>query len=65
MQNGVTKARNGLNSLSWSVVGQTYVPKLLTDEAFVWHATIPVGSFVPPQEAASQRRNDDLGRLRP
>lgn len=47
MQRGVTKAQNGLNGQSWSVVGQTYVPKLLTDEAFVWHATIPADSFVP------------------
>ncbi len=48
MQQGVTKASSGLNNHSWNVVGQTYVPKLHTDDAFVWHATIPADSFVPP-----------------
>ncbi|QCO54375.1 cupin domain-containing protein [Pseudorhodobacter turbinis] len=48
MQKGVTEAKSGLNNHSWNVVGQTYVPKLLTDEAFVWHATLPADSFVPP-----------------
>ncbi|MEH6646965.1 cupin domain-containing protein [Sulfitobacter sp.] len=48
MEKGVTLSASGLNDQRWSVVGQTYVPKLLTEEAFVWHATIPVDSFVPP-----------------
>lgn len=48
MEKGVTKASAGLNNHTWSVVGQTYVPKLLTEDAFVWHATIPADSFVPP-----------------
>ena len=48
MEKGVEKAVGGLNNQRWNVVGQTYVPKLLTEEAFVWHATIPIDSFVPP-----------------
>lgn len=48
MEKGVTKANAGLNDHNWNVVGQTYVPKLLTEDAFVWHATIPADSFVPP-----------------
>ena len=48
MDKGVEKAAGGLNNQRWNVVGQTYVPKLLTEEAFVWHATIPIDSFVPP-----------------
>lgn len=48
MEKGVMTATNGLNGHHWNVVGQSYVPKLLTDDAFVWHATIPADSFVPP-----------------
>lgn len=48
MDKGVTKASDGLNGHSWNVVGHTYVPKLHTDEAFVWHATLPADTFVPP-----------------
>ena len=48
MEKGVISASSGLNDQSWNVVGQTYVPKLLTDDTFVWHATIPADSFVPP-----------------
>jgi quercetin dioxygenase-like cupin family protein len=48
MKKGVTRSSDGLNDLSWNVVGQTYVPKLHTDESFIWHATVPADSFVPP-----------------
>ncbi len=48
MQKGVMDAAKGLNGQRWNVVGQTYVPKLLTEEAFVWHASVPAESFVPP-----------------
>lgn len=48
MQHGVIKSGDGLHAKSWTVVGQTYVPRLLTEEAFVWHATLPPESFVPP-----------------
>jgi quercetin dioxygenase-like cupin family protein len=45
---GVMKSGHGLDEISWDVLGQTYVPKMLTDECFSWHATLPVGTFVPP-----------------
>lgn len=48
MEIGVTCASSGLNDHSWNVVGHTYVPKLHTEEAFVWHATLPAETFVPP-----------------
>ncbi|WP_227270749.1 cupin domain-containing protein [Roseobacter weihaiensis] len=48
MEKGVTQAGKALNDHSWNVVGQTYTPKILTDETFVWHAVIPADSFVPP-----------------
>ncbi len=48
MEKGVTKAGEGINGQSWMVVGQTYVPKLLSTDAFVWDATMPAETFVPP-----------------
>ncbi|MEM8852854.1 MAG: cupin domain-containing protein [Pseudomonadota bacterium] len=48
MDHGVTPAQVGLGDVSWNVVGQTYVPKLLSPNAFLWHATVPADTFVPP-----------------
>ena len=45
---GVTKANEGLDQISWNILGQTYVPKHLSENAFSWHAIMPVGTFVPP-----------------
>ena len=45
---GITAAADGLDNLAWNVVGHTYTPKVLTDNAFVWHAVVPDGTFVPP-----------------
>ncbi len=45
---GVTRANEGLDSISWNILGQTYVPKSLSEESFSWHATFPPGTFVPP-----------------
>lgn len=48
MEKGVTRASEGIQDQSWNVVGQTYVPKLLSHDAFIWSATIPADTFVPP-----------------
>lgn len=48
MEKGVTLAAKGLDNAAWNVVGQTYVPKLHSPNAFVWHATVPADTFVPP-----------------
>jgi len=48
MEKGVTAASEGLEGMAWNVVGQTYVPKLLSQNAFIWHATLPADTFVPP-----------------
>ncbi|WP_108485352.1 cupin domain-containing protein [Oceaniglobus ichthyenteri] len=48
MDKGITPAAEGLNNASWNVVGQTYVPKLHSTNAFVWSADIPADTFVPP-----------------
>ncbi|CAN7703338.1 cupin domain-containing protein [Bosea sp. LjRoot9] len=45
---GVTKANEGIDAISWNILGQTYVPKSLSQDSFSWHATFPPGTFVPP-----------------
>ena len=54
MKAGVTKAGKGIDNLSWSILGQTYVPKALTESAFSWHALLPPGTFVPPHIHTNQ-----------
>jgi quercetin dioxygenase-like cupin family protein len=48
MEKGITSAADGIENMSWNVVGQTYVPKLVSPNTFIWHATIPADTFVPP-----------------
>jgi len=45
---GITKASTGIEGISWNILGQTYVPKSLSEQSFSWHATFPPGTFVPP-----------------
>ena len=45
---GVTRANEGIDAISWNILGQTYVPKSLSEDSFSWHATFPPGTFVPP-----------------
>jgi quercetin dioxygenase-like cupin family protein len=48
MMPGITKANTGLDGIVWNILGQTYVPKQLSEGSFAWHATLPPGTFVPP-----------------
>ena len=48
MEPGIVKSREGLDNISWNILGQTYVPKQKTEDCFSWHATFPPGTFVPP-----------------
>ena len=48
MTAGVTRANEGLDSISWNILGQTYVPKQHSSNSMSWHATLPKGTFVPP-----------------
>ncbi len=48
MDAGVTPAAEGLDGTSWNILGQTYTPKLHSENAFLWHAIIPAEAFVPP-----------------
>ena len=44
---GITRANEGIQGISWNILGQTYVPKSNTENSFSWHATLPPGTFVP------------------
>jgi len=44
---GLTLNQEGVDNIAWNVMGQTYVPKQLTDYSFAWRATFPAGTFVP------------------
>jgi len=48
MAPGITKAGDGIDNISWNILGQTYVPKQVSDASMSWHATFPPGTFVPP-----------------
>jgi quercetin dioxygenase-like cupin family protein len=48
MTPGITRAEDGIDGIRWNILGQTYVPKQLSEHSFSWHATFPVGTFVPP-----------------
>ena len=45
---GITRANEGMQGISWNILGQTYVPKNVTEHSFSWHATFPPDTFVPP-----------------
>lgn len=51
---GVTRANEGIDAISWNILGQTYVPKMLSEDSFSWHATFPPGTFVPPHVHPTQ-----------
>ncbi|MEM9584863.1 MAG: cupin domain-containing protein [Pseudomonadota bacterium] len=48
MEAGIVKSTDSFESITWNILGQTYVPKQMTDACFSWHATLPPGTFVPP-----------------
>ncbi|MBU3031048.1 cupin domain-containing protein [Paracoccus marinaquae] len=51
---GITGADEAYGGKSWNVVGHTYTPKLHTENAMIWHAEIPDGTFVPPHVHPTQ-----------
>ncbi len=48
MPAGIMRAGNGMDGITWNILGQIYVPKQLSEDSFSWHATFPVDTFVPP-----------------
>ncbi|MGL5115181.1 MAG: cupin domain-containing protein [Beijerinckiaceae bacterium] len=45
---GITRAGEGIEGIRWNILGQTYVPKEVSEHSFAWHATFPADTFVPP-----------------
>ena len=45
---GITRANEGMQGITWNILGQTYVPKHCSEHSFSWHATFPPDTFVPP-----------------
>ena len=39
---GITKAGEGLDNIAWNILGQIYVPKVVCETSFAWHATFPL-----------------------
>ncbi len=55
MAPGITEATaSGVENITWNILGQTYVPKQLSDNSLSWHATFPPGTFVPPHVHPTQ-----------
>ncbi|MEE9427266.1 MAG: cupin domain-containing protein [Paracoccaceae bacterium] len=48
MPAGIMRAGQGLDGVTWNILGQIYIPKQLSEDSFSWHATFPVDTFVPP-----------------
>ncbi len=42
---GITRANEGIQGISWNILGQTYVPKNRTEHCFSWHALFPPGTY--------------------
>ncbi|MEA2861155.1 MAG: hypothetical protein QOC72_3194 [Methylobacteriaceae bacterium] len=51
---GITRASEGLDKIVWNILGQTYVPKSLSERSLSWHATFPPDTFVPPHRHSGQ-----------
>lgn len=51
---GITRAGDGLDAITWNILGQIYVPKSVTEHSFAWHAVFPPGTFVPPHSHTTQ-----------
>jgi quercetin dioxygenase-like cupin family protein len=50
----VLAADQSLDGIEWSILGQTYRPKQVTERSFAWHATLPPETFVPPHVHPTQ-----------
>jgi len=51
---GVTKAGEGLDGITWNILGQTYKPVAHGDSCFAFDTLFPDGTFVPPHIHATQ-----------
>ena len=60
---GITRANEGMQGISWNILGQTYVPKNVTEHSFSWHATFPPDTCVPPHIHPDQGLEVALERM--
>lgn len=44
----------GIDGVTWNIMGQVYTPKQYDERQFVWHATFPEETFVPPHTHPEQ-----------
>jgi len=54
LEPGIVRSGESLASIRWNILGQVYVPKVLTEACFSWHATLPPDTFVPPHIHSGQ-----------
>lgn len=47
LEQGITRAGDGLAGKAWNILGQTYYPKALSEAAFAFEANSAPGQFVP------------------
>ena len=48
MSAGITRVTEGIDNISWNILGQTYVPKSLANGRCPGMRRCPQGTFVPP-----------------
>ncbi|MEM7693982.1 MAG: cupin domain-containing protein [Pseudomonadota bacterium] len=51
---GVTEKGQSSDGPVWNVVGHTYTPKFVSENAFIWHGILPADTFVPPHIHTTQ-----------
>lgn len=51
---GVIAAADACDGVVWSILGQTYTLKQVSDASMAWHAEFPKGTFVPPHVHPTQ-----------
>jgi quercetin dioxygenase-like cupin family protein len=51
---GITKAGEGIDGVTWNILGQTYRPVARTGNSFAFHTLFPDGTFVPPHVHPTQ-----------
>ena len=59
---GITKAGTGIDGIVWTILGQTYLPKQVSESSFAWHATFPPGTFVPPHIHPTRKSSSTCSR---
>ena len=48
------RSPTGLDGVTWNIMGQVYTPKQYDERQFIWHATFPEETFVPPHTHPDQ-----------